>query len=509
MSLSILTNLFTSGAVLFVLLGTAIGIIIGAIPGLGAAIGIAVMLPFTYSMEPVNALVMLAGIFMGCGVGGAFSGVLLNVPGTNEAICTTIEGYPMAMRGEGKKALYTASVCSFFGGVFGCIVLILFAPSLARVALKFGPAEMAITTILGLIIIAGLAADNLVKGIFGSLIGMLVACVGIDSVAGVSRFTFGQLSFTMGFKQVSIALGLIAGRQMIAEIRKAYKTGQQLLEGKAEEEKIQLENISVFTVIKECFGKENFWTMLKSAIIGNVIGILPGAGAAIAAFVAYGEAKRTSKVPFGTGVIKGLIASETADNAAVGGTFVPMMALGIPGSNSCALIFSALTVHGIVAGPTLFADYPDISYGFMYGLLLSCIAMGILCMLFTPLFVKIVRVNMKWIIPPVICCIIMGAFAIRSNMFDVIVALVFCGIGYLFNIVNVPVAPVFLGFILQPLIEKNLALASTIASAKNVSLISFMLSSKVCLIIIAIGIVLLVLNVMAIKNQKKTQAGLK
>lgn len=508
--LSILFNLLASDAILWIILGTAFGIIIGAIPGLGAAIGIAVMLPFTYSMEPVDALVLLAGIFMGCGVGGAFSGVLINVPGTNEAICTTIEGYPMALRGEGKKALYVASVSSFFGGVFGCIVLILFAPTLARVALKFGPAEMAITTILGLIIIAGLAADNLIKGIFGSLIGMLIACVGIDAVAGVTRFTFGQLSFTMGFKQVAIALGLIAGRQMIAEIRKAYKAGQQRLNGEdVEEQKIQLENISVFTVIKECFGKENFWTMLKSAIIGNIIGILPGAGAAIAAFVSYGEAKRTSKVPFGTGVVKGLIAAETADNAAVGGTFVPMMALGIPGSNSCALIFSALTVHGIIAGPTLFADYPEISYGFMFGLFLSCIAMGILCMLFTPLFVKIIKVNMKWIIPPVLCCIIMGAFAIRSNMFDVIVALVFCGIGYLFNLVHVPVAPVFLGFILQPLIEKNLVLANTIAEAKGVGLLPFMFSSKLCLIIIAIGIVLLVLNVMAIKNQKKTEAGLK
>ena len=234
--LSILFDLLVSDAILWIILGTAFGIIIGAIPGLGAAIGIAVMLPFTYSMEPVDALVLLAGIFMGCGVGGAFSGVLINVPGTNEAICTTIEGYPMALRGEGKKALYVASVCSFFGGVFGCIVLILFAPTLARVALKFGPAEMAITTILGLIIIAGLAADNLIKGIFGSLIGMLIACVGIDAVAGVTRFTFGQLSFTMGFKQVAIALGLIAGRQMIAEIRKAYKAGQQRLHGEDVEE---------------------------------------------------------------------------------------------------------------------------------------------------------------------------------------------------------------------------------------------------------------------------------
>ena len=505
MLLETLINLFTSNAIFMVLLGTFMGIIIGAIPGLGAAIGIAVMLPFTYSMQPLSALVLLAGIFMGCGVGGAFSGILLNIPGTNEAICTTIEGYPMACRGEGKKALYVASLSSTFGGIIGCIIMILFAPTLARIALKFGPGEMAVTAIIGLTIIASLASGNLAKGILGALAGMLIATVGIDPVSGVSRFTFKQATLTMGFKQVAIALGLIAGRQIILEVRKSYRTAQASLNNENSESKILLENVSALSVIREMFTKENFVTLIKSTIIGNVVGILPGAGSAIASFVSYGEAKRTSKEKFGTGVVRGIIAPESANNAAVGGTFVPMLSLGIPGSNSCALIFSALTVHGIVAGPTLFAEHGDLCYGFMYGLLFSSIAMGLLCILLTPAFSRIIKLKMKYIIPPVVSCIVLGAFAIRNNIFDVIVMLVFCAVGYLFHVVNVPVAPVFLGFILQPIIEKNLLLANTIAGAKGKSLVAFLFTSPICIVIMLIGVLLLVLNIMAIKNQKETK----
>lgn len=510
MTLSLLLNILPFETIFMVILGTAFGIVIGAIPGLGAAIGIAVMLPFTYSMSPISALLLLAGIFMGCSVGGSFSGVLLNIPGTNESICTTIEGYPMALRGEGKKALFIASISSSFGGIIGCIVLILFAPTLARVALKFGPAEMAASAILGLTIIASLSAENLWKGILGALFGMLIACIGIDQVSGRSRFTFGQPALTMGFRQVAIALGLIAGRQMIIEIQKAYRNAQLKKSGQNVQNAIvELEHTSGLSVIKEVFGKKNLYTLIKSTIIGNIIGILPGAGSAIAAFVAYGEAKRISKVPFGTGVPQGIVAAESANNAAVGGTFVPMLSLGIPGSNSAALIFSALTVHGIVTGPTMFTDYAELSYGFMYGLLMSSIVMGILCFIFTPLFSKIVKVNMKYIIPPVMCCVVLGAFAIRSNMFDIYITLTFCALGYLFHKVNIPVAPVFLGFILQPLIERNMILANTIAQARNMSLISYIITSPVCLIVTAIGVSLLVLNVLAIRSQNKTKKGLK
>jgi len=508
-NVSVLLSIFTSDAIVMIILGTVLGIIVGAIPGLGNNIAIIVMLPFTYSMSPLSALCLLGGIYMGCAVGGSFSGVLLNIPGTAESICTTLEGYPLAQKGRAKEALYLASISSLIGGVFGCIIMILFAPFLARVALKFGPAEIAVVSVLGFIIIAALSSDNLFKGVLGSCYGMLFAMVGIDQILGRSRLTFGFTSLTMGFKQVALAMGIIAGRQMIIETLKAYRKGDRFRRGLAAEySEIQLEKTSARSVMSYMVHNEKC-NVIKSAIIGTAIGIMPGAGCDIAAFVAYGEAKRNAKEKFGTGVPSGIVAPETANNAAIGGAFVPLLALGIPGSNAAALISGALTIHGIVVGPTLFTDYANVSYGFMYGLLLSAVVMGILAILFAPSFARITRMDMRYIIPPVICCLVLGAFGLRNNMFDVYVMLVFSIVGYVFNKLQIPPAPVFLGFILEPLIEGNLRMANTIAQAKSQSLIGYILHSDVCLIIIAVGLVMLILNVYSIQRQNKVKADAK
>lgn len=408
----------------------------------------------------------------------------------------------MACQGRAKEALYLAAISSSVGGVFGCIVLILFAPTLARVALKFGPAEMGLVAMIGLAVIASLTGDNMWKGILGACFGMLIATVGLDPVGGRSRFTFGTADLLMGFKQVALALGLIAGRQMVVEIMKAYKQAKR--SGQSAEQEMRLEKISPWTVLKNIFRKDTF-NVIKSAIVGNFIGILPGAGCAIAAYVAYGDAKRTFKKPAGSGVDSGIIAAETANNAAVGGTFVPMLALGIPGSNACALIFGALTVHGIVAGPRLFTDHSELSYGFMWGLLLSAIFMAIISIAFAPLFCKIIKAKMKYIIPPVVCCVLLGAFAVRNNMFDVFVALAFTAVGYVFHKVKIPPAPVFLGFILEPLMEKNFLTAATIATARKMSLLEYIFDSKVCLIIMVVGIVVFYLNFRSVSQQRKTK----
>lgn len=503
MDLAILGNILTTDAGIMCVLGTMLGIIIGAIPGLGAPIGIAVMLPFTYGMSPITGLVLLASIYMGCAFGGSISGILLNIPGTSESIPTTLEGYPMAQKGRGKEALYLAAISSAIGGVFGCLVLMFCAPSLARVALKFGPAEMGLVSIIGLAVIASLTGDNMWKGILGACFGMLFASVGLDPVGGRSRFTFGSASLVMGFKQVALALGLIAGRQMVVEILKAYKRAK-LSTTVDSDNQVVLEKISPLTVLKNIFRKDTF-TVIKSAIMGTFIGILPGAGVAIAAYVAYGDAKRNFKEPAGSGVPKGIIAAEAANNAGVGGAFVPMLALGIPGSNACALIFGALTIHGIVVGPTMFTNHGDLSYGFMFGLMLSAIVMAVISILFTPIFSRIVKLKMKYIIPPIVCCVLLGAFAIRNNMFDVFVALAFTAIGYLFHIVKIPPAPVFLGFILEPLLEKNLLTAATIASARKMSMLQYIFNSRVCIIITIVGIIVFYLNFRSVSKQKKTK----
>ncbi len=506
MDLTVLSNIFMSPAIIMVSLGTIFGIIIGAIPGLGAGIGVTVLLPFTYAMDPLSALLLLAGVFMGCGYGGSISGILLNIPGTNEAICTTIEGYPMMLKGRGKEALYLSGLSSMIGGLFGIFVMILFAPNLARIALKFGPPEMAITTMIGLVIIGGLAANNLMKGIFGACFGMLVSMVGIDAVSGMERFTFGVTNFTMGVKQIALALGIIAGREMLIQTQKILKNGrvQHSSNGYAQmSEGFRSENISPFTVLKNIFRKPA--TIIKSSIIGTVVGFLPGAGTAIAAYVSYGEAKRKAKEPFGEGNPEGIIASESSCVAAVGGTFIPMMALGIPGSPTCALIFGALTIHGIVVGPNLFKDYANMSYGFMYGMLISVAVMAVASLLFAPTFSKIIKIKMEYIIPPVVCCIVLGAFSIRNNMYDIYTVLVFSLIGLLFVKIKVPPAPVFLGFILAPLIENNLLLSLTISKAAKQNFFQYAIGRPVCVIIFVIGMLLLWANVKSIQSQNKTK----
>lgn len=488
------------------ILGTAFGIVIGAIPGLGAAIGVTVLLPFTYSMQPLPALLLLAGVFMGCGFGGSISGILLNIPGTSEAICTTVEGYPMLRKGRGKEALYYAAICSTIGGLIGTIILIFFAPALADVALKFGPPEMMLVAMIGLTIIASLSADNFLKGVFGACFGMLICMVGVDTVSGDTRFTFGITSFTMGFKQVALALGLIAGRELVVQILKALREGAAS-KTSAPAEEIHLEKTSALEVFKKIIKRP--FNVLFSSGIGTFIGILPGAGAAIAAYVAYGEAKRRSKEPFGQGNPDGIIAAESANNAAVGGTFVPMLALGIPGSATCALIFSALTIHGIVPGPNLFTEHGDVTYGFMYGLLISVVVMGIIAITCAPTFAKIVKLKMSYIIPPVLCCVVLGAFSIRNNMFDVFTALAFTVIGYAFYKVKIAPAPVFLGYILGSIIEKNLLTSLTIAEAEKQNLVLYALQRPVCIIIILIGVLMLWANIKSIQSQQKAKSGIK
>jgi putative tricarboxylic transport membrane protein len=505
MILQVALNIFTSQGIIMVLCGVILGIIIGAIPGLGAPIGITVLLPFTYAMTPLNALLLLASVYMGCAVGGSISGILLNVPGTAESVCTTIEGYPMARKGRAKEALYFAAIASTFGGIFGGIILLFFAPALARAALKFGPAEMALTSIIGITIIGSLSSQGLLKGIFAACFGMIVSFVGLDIVTGSARLTFGFPILTMGFKQVALALGLIAGREMLIQTHTALNNGwlKKFVNQNTQVEVINMENISPFKILKTIF--RHPFNIIRSSIIGTFIGILPGAGINIAAYVAYGEAKRNAKEPFGNGNPEGIIAPESANNAAVGGTIVPMLALGIPGSPSCALLFGALTIHGIAVGPNLFSSYGELCYGFMLGLILSAVMMGILSILFVPTFSQIIRFKMVYIIPIVVACVILGGFSIRNNMYDVFSAFGFMLIGFIFIKADIPIAPAFLGNILGPLIEQNLIQSLTIAGAAKKNFFSYAAGRPLCIFIAAAGILLLWLNIKSIQSEKKTK----
>ncbi len=495
----ILQELLRPDTLFLLTLGTVFGIIIGAIPGLGSGIGVSVLLPFTFAMKPLSGLLLLAGVFMGGSYGGSISGILLNIPGTSEALCTTIEGFAMAKNGRGKEALYLAAIASTIGGLVGVLVLIFFTPVLARAALKFGPPEMVLVSLAGLTIVGSLSADNLLKGYFGAIFGMFLSMVGVDTVSGMTRFTFGIDIFVMGFKLVAVAgLGIVATREMLIGIHKIAE--KQKKKDIVHQEEIELENISALQTFKNIM-KNHKATLFKSAGLGTFIGILPGAGSAISAFLAYGEARRKSKTPFGNGNPEGIVAAESANNAGVGGSFVPMLALGIPGSPTCALIFGALTIHGITAGPRLFSDHASITYGFMYGLLVSVLIMGAVGLFCVPLFSKILTIKMEYLIPVVVACIILGAYSIRSNMYDVICALSFGLIGLLFKKVNIPQAPIFLGIILEPIIEKNLVTAYTLAKAESLNILVYTFKRPLCIGIFILSMLLVYTNLLSSKRE--------
>jgi putative tricarboxylic transport membrane protein len=365
---------------------------------------------------------------------------------------------------------------------------------------------MALTSMIGLTIIAGLSSRGLLKGIFAACFGMLVSFVGLDIITGSTRFSFGFPILTMGFRQVALALGLIAGREMMIQVRDALNSGwvkNHSSQNEPSKEEIKLENISLVTVLKNIFRRPI--NVIRSAVLGTFIGILPGAGMDIAAYVAYGEAKRGSNEPFGEGNPEGIIAAETANNAAVAGSIVPMLALGIPGSASCALLFGALTIHGIAVGPNLFSEYGDLCYGFMLGLLLSAIVMGVLFVLLVPAFSRVVKLKIVYIIPFVVACVILGGYSIRNNMYDVFSAFVFALIGFIFLKAGIPFAPAFLGFILGPLIEQNLIQSLAIANAAKKNFFTYAIERPLCIAITIIGIVLLILNVKSIQSERRTK----
>lgn len=496
--LTYILSVFEPAAFLNILLSTAFGIILGAIPGLGAGIGLALVMSFTYTMDPMSGLLMLGGIYMGATYGGSISAILINCPGTASAACTSLDGSPMAKNGRGREALQYAVLASGFGGIVGILSLLLLSPILADVSLKFGPAEMFFTSLCGLIIVGSLSADKMLKGIFAMLIGLLAKLIGYNSTTGFSRLTLGLDFMYSGVDSVAAIIGLFALAEMALQGAQALKKlDRQIID-------INTDKSTPLQSLKKMFVKYGK-TLTKSTAIGTITGILPGAGAAIAAFLAYGEARSSSKHPeqFGTGVPEGVIAPESANNAAVGGSMVPMLSLGIPGSTNAAIMLGALVINGLTPGRSLFAEHGATVYGFIYGLFLSTILMVIMCLLFSPVFARICCVNMRYIVPAVIALSLIGAYVSRNSMADVLFAGIFAALAFIFNRFDIPLTPVLLGIVLGNIVEKNFVRVVQISDAAGMNVLTYALHSPLCLVIIAIAILLIYNNMKdSIKRDK-------
>ena len=444
------STILTPIGIFLMFIGVAVGIVFGALPGLSATMAIALFLPVTYAMAASNAMTLLMALFIGAISGGLISAILLHIPGTPSSVATCFDGHPMVKKGQAAKALGIGVVFSFIGTVFSTILLMFIAPQIARVAINFGSFEFFSIAIFSLTMIATLSSGNMVKGVMAGVIGFMFSTVGTDSIESSARFTFGSTYLKGGFDMLAVMVGLFAVGEIIAAAQTSRHQNEELMAQPS------MKGIKGFGfTMKEFFGQGK--NALRSALIGMGIGILPGIGGGTSNVLAYTVAKNNDKHPeeFGTGRIDGVVASETANNATIGGAMVPLLTLGIPGDTTTAMLLGALTLHGLTPGPLLFQNQADIVYGIFAAMLVCSVIMLFMEFFGLRVFVKLLSIPKYILLPCVFVLCVVGAYALKNNMSQVIACLIFGAIGFAFKKFEIPTTPFILGFILGPLAEIN------------------------------------------------------
>lgn len=472
----ILSNLLNVQTLMALLVGVTGGMVIGALPGLGATMGIAILIPVTYTMEPVAALVMLTAIYTSAIYGGSITAILLHTPGTPASAATAMDGYKLTLRGEGLRAIGMSTVGSMIGGTISGIMLLLISPPLARFSLQFNAPEYFLLAIFGLSIIGSLSADNLLKGILSGVFGLCLALVGYDIMYGTPRFDYGITALQSGIQTVPALIGLFSLSQVMIQ---AENIGTR---GSRPTETAELKGRFLPTLSEMKMLVPNF---IRSSILGIIVGILPGAGGDIGSWVGYNEAKRFSKnkEDFGNGSIEGICASETANNAVTGGSLIPLMTLGIPGSSAAAVLLGGLMIHGLTPGSGLFTNQAPITYSIMIGFILANLLMGVIGILAARYVVKVVKVPYSILAPIIVVLSVVGAYAINISFADCCIMLVFGFLGYYMRKFDFPTAPVVLGLILGSMAEQGLL--RSIIMAKNTNLLVYYLSRPICVVLLA------------------------
>lgn len=430
--------------------GVFVGTVIGVLPGLGSTTGVAVLLPLTLAFEPVTALIMLAGIYYGSQYGGTITSVLISTPGEASSVVTTIDGYQMARQGRAGAALAIAAIGSFVAAIISLVLLILLAPPFAQWALKFGPPEMMAVMVLGLATIISFAGDNRVLGLLMALVGLLIACVGVDTGSGAARYTFDSIYLLSGIPFVEVMIGLFAVGEVLNQIREG--AAKPIMAGFRE------------LMITKADIMRSRGAILRGSFLGFAFGVLPGAGSTLASFMAYGIEKNISKnkAEFGTGAIEGVAAPESANNAAANANFVPTLTLGIPGGATTAVLLGAFLMNGIRPGPLLFDEQPELVWGLIASFFIGNVILLLLNLPLAPVFAQILRVPYGYMYPLILLTSFVGAYSVTNSMFSVWVVLVFGLIGYVMKRLDWPMAPLVLGLVLGPLFEKALVQTSAI-----------------------------------------------
>ena len=460
--LSALIQLSEPLALLLLVVGIVLGLIIGILPGLGPPIAIALALPFTFYLDTVPSMLLLLGIYSAAIYGGSISAIAVGIPGTGAAIATVQDGHQMFKNGRGGEALGFSLTASVFGGLVSTVCLAFIAPLLADLAAKFGPREYLAISVFGLVVVVRVAGDNLFKGLLVGALGIFLTTWGLDELNGTERFTFGSYHLYEGLPLVPFLVGLFAVSEALVGAERAL----QKVEFDRESLSVKLPGFKQLVKMKD--------NLMRSSLIGTIIGIIPGEGAAVGAFFAYSEAKRRSKEPekFGTGIPAGIVAPETANNATVGGALVPTLTLGVPGSPAAAVLLGALLIQGLTPGPALFSDEPDIMYAIFIGLfIINCLMMliGLVAIRFAA---HLIRVPTAVIVPTVMLLSFVGIYAVSNSFFNVGVLLGAGILGYVVRKLGYSIAPLSIGFVLGPILENSLRQSLTIADGSIIEFFS-------------------------------------
>lgn len=473
---------------LYCLIGVTVGMLVGVMPGIGPVSGTAVLIPLTFGMDPVSAIIMLAGIYYGAMYGGTITSVLINIPGESASVITCIDGYQMTLQGRGGTALGVSAIGSFIGGVVAIAGLATLAPALAQFALRFGPVEYFSIMTMGLMMLMGLMGKSIVRGLIAALIGLLLSFIGMDFVSGESRFTLGSLELQRGIDFVPMALGLFGISEILLSL----------------EEKI---NTAKPAQVKRLLPERHEWSPTMKAIgrgtgIGFLIGLIPGANAVIASLISYTVEKKIAKDPsrFGKGAIEGVASPETANNACSGSAMIPLFTLGIPSSPTMAVLFGAFIMHGLTPGPTLFQRNPDFVWAIVASMLIGNILLLIMNLPLARLWAKVAMIPYHLLYPLILMISIVGAYSLNNSLWDVGVMFVFGIVGYAMKKLDFPLAAMILTFVLGRQIESSLLQSLTLSDGS----LAIFFSSPLSTVFMTISILILVFSVVnGFRNKRK------
>jgi putative tricarboxylic transport membrane protein len=429
---------------LFCFLGTLLGTLIGVLPGIGPVGAIAILLPVTFHITPTAAIIMLAGIYYGSMYGGSTTSILVNIPGEAASVVTCLDGYQMAKKGRAGPALGMAAFGSFIAGTLGIVGLTLLAEPLAKVALRFGSPEYFGLCVLGLSLVTYLSMGSVVKAIIMGACGLILSCVGLDSIQGSPRMTFDIMQLWDGIDLVPVAMGLFGIPEVLETIER--NEAPELLKTKIE---------SFFPTVADWI--QSKWAIIRGSVLGFFIGILPGGHPATASFLSYVVEKRLSKHPerFGKGAIEGVAGPESANNSATAGGFIPLLILGIPSNAILALMFGALLIHGMRPGPNLLTEHPDLFWGVISSMYIGNVMLLILNLPLIPMWIQVLKIPQRVLFPLILLFCIIGTFSVKNSAFDVFVMMIFGFLGYLFRKFEYEPAPLILAFVLGPMVETN------------------------------------------------------